>query len=190
MKKFAERLQEAQKQRGLSQKEMAKMIGITPASLSAYMRDAKTPALDIAVKIANALGVSIGWLCGESQSPSNMSTYEDLLRNIVELVDTSGIYFVVRGGSAKLDTHGFFKYSEDDFNMHIEQARARGKDPNQVEYMALETANDTLGSFLFDWSRVRDLRMSGTVDDEMYEGWLEKRFRNYGEQPLPGRNPK
>ena len=64
VKEFAERLREVQKQRKWTQREMAGHIGITVTSLSAYMNDRKTPALDVAVKIARALDVSIGWLRG------------------------------------------------------------------------------------------------------------------------------
>lgn len=193
MKEFADRLQEIQKQRGLSQKAMAEMIGITSASLSAYMRDAKTPALDIALKIANALGVSIGWLCGELQSSSNMATYEDLTRNIVALVDTSGVNFVLYGGSANLsaDTHGFFEHSDpDEVAAYVATTKAAGYNPTQVHYMALETIDDALSSFLLDWARIRKLYINGTVDNEMYEAWLEKRFRTLESIALPKRNPE
>lgn len=186
MKEFAERLQELQKQRGLTQKAMAEMIGIMPASLSAYMKGTKTPALDIAVKIANALGVSIGWLCGELQGSSTLTTYEDLLRNLVALVDTSGVHFVMREDTAELDTHGLFGGDEDEIMFHCNIAEAEGGDPSKVHYVALETINGAIMSFLPDWKRIRDLYLGGTIDEEMYEAWLEKRFRNYTDKPLPG----
>ena len=186
MKEFAERLQEIQKQRGLTQKAMAEMIGIMPASLSAYMKGTKTPALDIAVKIANALGVSIGWLCGDLQGSSQMATYEDLLRNLVAMVDTSGVNFVIRGDFAPLDSHGFFAGNTAEILMYKQEAEEHGEDPDSVGYAALESIDIYLMGFLSDWQRIRDLYLNGTIDAEMYEAWLEKRFKLHANDTLPG----
>ncbi len=61
MKEFAERLREQyRKSVHVLSATMAGDTGITATSLSAYMNDRKTPALDVAVKIARTLDVSIG----------------------------------------------------------------------------------------------------------------------------------
>lgn len=95
MKEFAERLREVQKQRKWTQREMAGHIGITATSLSAYMNDRKTPALDVAVKIARALDVSIGWLCGEEEADVQLVTYGDIFRTLVALVDAPNTLFTL-----------------------------------------------------------------------------------------------
>lgn len=65
---FAKRLKEARAERGLTQKELAAMSGVSTVMISSYERtDAETgknPALSSVFAIANALDVSIDWLCG------------------------------------------------------------------------------------------------------------------------------
>lgn len=68
VKTFAKRLKEAREHQGLKQHELANIIDVTPATISAYERangeKGKNPTLDKAISLANALGVSLDWLCG------------------------------------------------------------------------------------------------------------------------------
>lgn len=186
MKEFAERLREVQKQRKWTQREMAGRIGITVTSLSAYMNDRKTPALDVSVKIAKALDVSIGWLCGEEEAGAPLVTYADFLRQLVRLVDASGVSFEVRVDSAPLDTHNFFHGDEDQIFFHREMLTnpMSGEAPETIEYASLETINFYLLGFWQDWQRVRALHVDGTIDDEVYQAWLEKRIHDMAEKRL------
>ena len=133
MKEFAERLREVQKQRKWTQREMAGHIGITVTSLSAYMNDRKTPALD----------VSIGWLCGEEVAGAPLITYADFLRQLVRLVDASGVSFEVRIDNAPLDTHDFFHGDQDEIFFYRDMSRdpETGEAPKMIEYASLETIN-------------------------------------------------
>lgn len=186
MKEFAERLREVQKQRKWTQREMAGHIGITVTSLSAYMNDRKTPALDVAVKIARALDVSIGWLCGEEVAGAPLITYADFLRQLVRLVDASGVSFEVRIDNAPLDTHDFFHGDQDEIFFYRDMSRdpETGEAPKMIEYASLETINFYLLGFWRDWQRVRALHVDGTIDDEVYQAWLEKRIHDMAEERL------
>jgi transcriptional regulator with XRE-family HTH domain len=63
---FSLRLREARERKKLTQKQLADMAEITAASVSAYEKidGTKSPSIDIAVKLAKALGVSLDWLAG------------------------------------------------------------------------------------------------------------------------------
>lgn len=61
---FAERLRQALKDRGMSQSELARRIGVCTPTVNQYLRKSKFPMMTTAVKIADALGVSLDWLCG------------------------------------------------------------------------------------------------------------------------------
>lgn len=191
MKEFAERLKRVQNQKGITQKELAQMLGISPGSLSSYMRDAKTPALDVACDIAKKLNVPIGWLCGEPEETVKMVTYADLLRTLVKLVDSAHAGFIARNDTAAFDEHGFFSDPDPDMESLIQQTyvhecAVEGTDPTKVCYASLETIDQQVLNFWYDWRKVRDLHIQETIDDEMYEAWLEKRFRDYENSPLPG----
>ena len=160
MRGFAERLKQIQKQKGMTQKELALKLEMSPTTLSAYMRDAKSPSLDVAYNIANKLNVSIGWLCGESGASGTLLSYADLLRMLVKTVDESSVDF------------------------HVANITERDANPYAETYSELTTSDRVVCCFFEDWCRVRDLFKSGTIDTEMYEGWLEKRLKKYENTPL------
>lgn len=54
-----ERLQELRKDKGLSQKELAAILGIKPKTLSAYEREVANPSDEIKVKIAKYFNISL-----------------------------------------------------------------------------------------------------------------------------------
>lgn len=61
---FSERLSQIRREKKLTQKAAAELIGIQAASLSSYESGRKSPNLEIAEKIAKAYGCSLDWLCG------------------------------------------------------------------------------------------------------------------------------
>lgn len=65
---FATRLSEARKKNGLSQIELAKQIGVSQGTISAYEKGTgqkgSGPTVEKVARIAVALGVSVDWLCG------------------------------------------------------------------------------------------------------------------------------
>lgn len=58
------------KQKGLSQTELAKLVGCSREIISKYEKDNATPSIDIAKKIADAFGVSLDYLVGEGINAS------------------------------------------------------------------------------------------------------------------------
>ena len=52
-------------QRGISQKELSRLSGITESSISRYLHSTKRPRLDIVVNIAKALNVETNYLLDE-----------------------------------------------------------------------------------------------------------------------------
>jgi transcriptional regulator with XRE-family HTH domain len=57
----------ARRAKGMKQKELANMIGVTPQAISSYESlngKRKIPSLHVAISLAEALGCSLDWLCG------------------------------------------------------------------------------------------------------------------------------
>lgn len=63
---FSKRLKQARKQKGLTQKQLGDKIQVTNVCISEYenIHKSKLPCLATAYDLANALGVSLDWLCG------------------------------------------------------------------------------------------------------------------------------
>jgi transcriptional regulator with XRE-family HTH domain len=69
-KNFYIRLRFCRLARGITQKDLAEKIGITPATISAYenldSNKRKNPTFDKGIEMARALNVSLDWLGGLS----------------------------------------------------------------------------------------------------------------------------
>ena len=87
---FISRLDQARKEKGLTQRELANRVGVTEVSMSRYVNGARVPKGPIVVNIAKALGVSVDYLVGTS-SVKKRQTNADRIRNmsdeeLVELI--------------------------------------------------------------------------------------------------------
>ena len=67
---FAQRLKEAREKEGLSLKELQARVGISLSALNNYVAGKTVPPLDVAVRLAKELHVSLDWLSGIDGSES------------------------------------------------------------------------------------------------------------------------
>jgi DNA-directed RNA polymerase alpha subunit len=67
LEKFSSRLKEGRIRAGLTKVKLSKMVDCTHSSITHYEKSQFVPVLRVAVNIANALGVSMDWLCGEGE---------------------------------------------------------------------------------------------------------------------------
>ena len=74
--KVQERIKMLMEERGLTQKELANLSGITEASMSKYLSGERTPRIDVIVNLANALHVTTDELIGNDIEDNKM----DLIR--------------------------------------------------------------------------------------------------------------
>lgn len=65
MGSFIENLRNRRVQLGMNQTELAKKIGVTPTTIWLYERGEATPKIDIALRLAKVLGMTIEQLVGE-----------------------------------------------------------------------------------------------------------------------------
>lgn len=80
------KLRELRKQRGLTQQDLADIVGVSNVSLSNYERGAQMPDIHTLTKIANALGVSTDTLLGLNDTDS-----DDQPRTLEARILASGI---------------------------------------------------------------------------------------------------
>ena len=62
------RIREARKAKNWTQAELAKKAGVSEIAVRSYENRKRTPAVEIAVKLARALGVTMEWLFGDDPS--------------------------------------------------------------------------------------------------------------------------
>ena len=75
---FGERLSCIVARQGLTQRELAHMSNIDECSLSRYIKGTRKPCMDVLVRIARALNVSVEYLTGNEEETS----FNDI-RNLV-----------------------------------------------------------------------------------------------------------
>ncbi len=66
-----ERIKMLMEERHLNQKELARLSGVTEASMSKYLSGERTPRIDVIVNIANALNVTTDELIGNEIENGN-----------------------------------------------------------------------------------------------------------------------
>lgn len=89
IKIFSDRLKTRRTEKGLSQADLAKAVGVSAATISSYEtpNGTKIPALDKAEAIAEALGVSLDWLCGLEPDTSKKLDGVNLLNELSEIAN-------------------------------------------------------------------------------------------------------
>ena len=64
MSKFSERLKALRKDKGLSQDQLAKEVGLTHTAIGLWEQDKRVPNLDAVISLAKFFDVSIDFLAG------------------------------------------------------------------------------------------------------------------------------
>ena len=181
---FSERLKEARLNAKLKQTELAKMSGVTAATISAYERadegKGKNPSLENAIKLAQALNVSLDWLCGLAVSNEKVQI-SDFLKMLVKL-DKGGIPLALdnvdlwQDDYKKLLPRAAGIYSENDF---FEMASICDDlhQPRSFPNVTLTFNYTIIRDFLSEWTKLRDLYNGGTIDEELYDLWLNQQYK-------------
>ena len=158
---FASRLREARKKCGLSRAQLADRMGISHQAISYYEADdasiRRSPTLTSVVAAAQALGVSIDWLCGlkDYDTGTSFTNYRD----IVELIDNLNNF-----------------------------AGWPGLSVSQNGLVTLELTDSTIAKFFSDEQKMSALVYSGTIDQSMYNTWLEGRKKELSQVGITSKN--
>ncbi len=67
---IGERITQLRKAKNWSQDELAKQVGSSRVMVGKYERNENAPSMEVIVKLANALGVSVDYLLGEGANAS------------------------------------------------------------------------------------------------------------------------
>lgn len=125
---FAIRMIEARAIKEISQAELSRITGIVPATLSSY-EHGKSPTINKALKIANALEVSLDWLCGKDieETEPEKTPFSEIAKMLTFLLKIQGV-------SCSFS---------DDFN---EQSKCH-----------IDIDSETISSFLFAYQKIQGI---------------------------------
>lgn len=68
---LADRIKNSRKQRGYTQKDLAKVLSVKPATVSAWEVGRNEPSIDMLKKLSDVLGVSFEYLTATQKTRSN-----------------------------------------------------------------------------------------------------------------------
>lgn len=88
MSTFGKKLRECREAKGLSQKELAKLLNTSYSVIGKYERDEMLPSIEAAKKIAKLIDTTVGYLLGETDEENILKDPEMLKRlNEIEKMD-------------------------------------------------------------------------------------------------------
>lgn len=152
---FSSRVKELRSSLGLTQTEFAEKISTTQATLSSYENTDKTPSLDIVKNIAEVFTVSIDWLLGYSDIldvNDKPRTYSDVIRLLFKLEEANLMGFEI---------YSYYNHE------------------SQQEVCEFANNDSSMVSFADEWKKIKELHDSKTIDDELYDLWMEKTLKKY-----------
>jgi len=106
--RVGERIKTIRENKGLSLKEAADLTGFSTALLSQMENHLVSPSLGTMIKLANALGVRVGDLLGETQGEPFTIVRKDDRKSVSRFASKEGVkygYFYESLGFAKKDRH-------------------------------------------------------------------------------------
>lgn len=181
---FSERLKEARLTAKLKQTELAKISGVTAATISAYEcadgNKGKNPSLDNALKLAQALNVSLDWLCGTTISNDRVQI-SDFLRILVKL-DNAG--YGIALDNVDLYTLPYKEilpkaseiYTLDDY-LEMQQICDETEADYSFPNISVTFNHHLITDFLTEWAKLRELHRVRTIDDNLYNLWLNQQYQ-------------
>ena len=145
---FSQRVKELRNKAGLTQKELAEKMGVSINTVVSYEKLQKSPSLDMAKKMATFFNVSLDWLSGMSNDIDSFQIHSpsDLIKLVIKLDSVDKIAFK---NIAEID---------------------------DMPEMVTVIDDNSLKSFVVEWQKIKKLKDSKTIDEDLYNLWIEKQI--------------
>lgn len=190
---YFERLKNARLAMNLSQRKLAELAKVAPASLNSYEKGDKKPSVDVAYRLAKILGVSLDWLFNEEmteeQSSVNARSEGDIARAI-HILCASGIWSGVKMEAEPVE----WELEEDindnpewvafpkEFFKNVDQ-EYRQFDPNGY-CGTIHITNYNLSSFIGGYQKLLELYKNKDIDWDMLSAWVNKKLVSLDQIPI------
>lgn len=152
---FGENLKKIRYDEGLTQREVADAIGVTPASLSAYEKGTQLPSITVATKTALFFNVSLDWLFGidkELKPFGNVFNTEQLLRSFIAIAKNPNLISLYLPGEIE-----------------------------NYEFSQLRVIYPPLDDFLEQYSHIFDLYNADAIDKEIFHDLIDSIIHKYAQ---------
>lgn len=90
---LGERLAKLRKEKGNTQEEIAKYLGVTRPAYTAYERNTRTPDYELLKKIADYYNVSTDYLLGHETKDIDSMTEEEIDEEIKEIMREVNVWY-------------------------------------------------------------------------------------------------
>lgn len=121
---IGERLKMLRKEKGLTMKEIGKIIGVSDAAWTKYETNRAEPSIESLIKIADYFQVSLDFLLGrtnirEPQFVEKANTLSEFLKEFewTKIGDPSQMYFLVENLSASIAKYNEHKVTESELQL-------------------------------------------------------------------------
>lgn len=147
---IGKRMKQTRTNAGINQREMSAKLSLTNSSYSNYENGYSEPPVEIILKFCDILGITLSDLLEMKIAATKSATIKTFADFLAILIDLDK-----RGLSIKGNT----TYSQQD---------------NQLTaHLTLDIPNAQIATFIPDWNKVNQELISGAMDEEEYDMWLE-----------------
>lgn len=149
---FADRIKKARMRKEMSQSDLAEKVGLSTTTISSYEKSTgqKIPALDKALTIAEALDVSLDWLCGLSDTDTGKTSTVEVLKGLANAISI--------------------------LSLNVEYHYATGFSPPSMQISA---SNSLLMDFLMDLNKIAPVLNDKDVPDYLKAGLKNTIYEKY-----------
>lgn len=81
---FGERIAEARKEKQLTQKKLAEIMGVSPMRINHYENNNREPDIESIKKLSDILDINPDWLIGLSEHKKRLTVSRDELNNMLK----------------------------------------------------------------------------------------------------------
>ena len=156
---FCSNLEKTLRNNGMKQKELAFKVRCSEQTISAYIKtglgkSGKRPSFEMAIEIAEALGLTLDEMCGmkAESAEEEYKTLGDIARGI-DKIATALDPEPDETSSVEVEPYG------EEYGYPVLSARLNIFNPHLVEFYKKRKQMD-------------ELRLSGTIDGDIYSAWL------------------
>lgn len=153
MEKLSEILMALRKAKGLTQKDAASQIGVTPSMLTNYEKGKTEPTLTTAQRIADFYSVSLDELCGKERENGSVRTQADVIRALLNLFES--------------------------IDIQKQYIPTLALDGSNLEYLRLTFPAEYtwLTDFVKAWEKLKSVEESGMIGSDVVQAWVSEQLR-------------
>ena len=179
---FGENLKRIREANGMTQKELADKLCLTPPSIVSYETGNKKPSFDVLMGITRELNASLDELCDNKKQ---FKSWSDAMKVIASLAKCwRYVEFKIQEDGVPAIIFESFVHTQQPISKHDSEIFIATEDilphANFGEYgYRLNTRKNYLERFVIEFTNMKNLYDDGSIDEELLQLWLDKTYKKY-----------